>query len=109
MLKSIQAQIKAVDHITEQFFVPTQGQKDLVTIGMNARAILSVNGNKVEQLCAGYLLMNQKAINNTSSFLVISGAMQLAKAYRIGYWKTVAQDVTIATASSFAFLVKKAM
>lgn len=109
MLKSIQAHMKAVDTIAEQFFVPTQEQKDLVTIGMNARAILSVNGNNVEKLCAGYLIMNQKAVNNTASFLLISGTMQIAKAYRIGYWKTVAQDLTIATVSSFAFLVKKAI
>ena len=109
MLKSIQAHIKAVDHITEQFFVPTQEQKDLVTVGMNARAILSINGNKVEKLCAGYILMNQKAINNTSSFLLISGTMQIAKACRIGYFKAVLQDFTIASASSMAFLVKNAM
>ena len=107
MLKSIKKQIKDIDYITEQFFVPTQEEKDLVTVGMNARAILSINGNKVEQLCAGYILMNQKAVNKTSSFLLISGTMQLAKAYRIGYWKTVAQDLTIAV--TFAFLIKKVM
>lgn len=109
MLKSIQKQIKDIDYITEQFFVPTQEQKDLVTVGMNARALLSLNGNKVEKLCASYILVNQKAINNTSSFLIISGAMQLAKAHRIGYFKAVLQDFTIATASSAIFMIKKAM
>lgn len=109
MLNTILDKIEVADNITEQFFVPTQEQKDLVTVGMNARALLSLNGNKVEKVCASYILVNQKAVNNISSFLIISGVMQLAKAYRIGYWKTIAQDVTIATASSFAFLVKKAI
>lgn len=109
MLKSILAHIKAVDTMTEQFFVPTQEQKDLVTVGMNARALLSLNGNKVEKVCASYILINQKAVNNTSSFLLISGAMQLAKAHRIGYFKAVLQDFTIATASSAIFMIKKAM
>lgn len=109
MLKSILAHIKAVDTMAEQFFVPTQEQKDLVTVGMNARALLSLNGNKVEKVCASYILVNQKAVNNTSSFLLISGAMQLAKAHRIGYFKAVLQDFTIATTSSAIFMIKKAM
>ena len=109
MLKSILDHIKAVDNMTEQFFVPTQEQKDLVIVGMNARALLSLNGNKVEKVCASYILVNQKAINNTSSFLIISGAMQLAKAHRIGYFKAVLQDFTIATTSSAIFMIKKAM
>ena len=109
MLKSILAHIKAVDTMTEQFFVPTQEQKDLVTVASLARALLSLNGNKVEKVCASYILVNQKAINNTSSFLLISGAMQLAKAHRIGYFKAVLQDFTIATTSSAIFMIKKAM
>lgn len=79
-----------------QYYMKTDKAFKYVLISTNySKALLSLNGNKVEQLCATYILSQNMSNYNLTRLVMVSGVMQVLKLKRKGLLQGLSEDLAI--------------
>lgn len=67
----------------------------VLTLSCRLKALSSTKGNKVEQLCATYMLATPGLTKNIPLLFAVSWVMQIAKIKRVGLKQAVIEDLVV--------------
>lgn len=66
-----------------------------LTLSNQIKALSSIKGNRVEKLCATYILVTPNITENIPVLFVVAWTMQIAKINRVGWKRSIVEDLLV--------------
>lgn len=94
-LKLIRKEVNEFKRIINAGYNSNKTLVKCLTLSCQLKALSSTKGNKVEKLCATYMLVTPNLTENIPLLFTVSWVMQMAKIKRVGLKQAVIEDILV--------------
>lgn len=94
-LKLIRKEVNEIKRIINAGYNSNKTLVKCLTLSCRLKALTSTKGNKVEQICATYMLATPNLTENIPVLFTVSWVMQVAKIKRVGLKQAIIEDVLV--------------